>query len=84
MNCPKLGKAFITNNVASTNPGSMVDVHELEATYQHIGFEVFTYLNCTKKVIFRNISNYFKKSITGKYIFFLLKFDKSKIMTLHN
>ena len=50
MDRPKLGKAYIINNVAREFPGSMVDVKELQVTYETMGFEVLTHLDCSNRV----------------------------------
>ena len=50
MDRPRLGKAYIINNVAREYPGSMEDVKELQATYETMGFEVLTHLDCSNRV----------------------------------
>ena len=45
---PKMGQAYIINNIASTNPGSMVDVHQLQITFETMKFEVQIHTDCTK------------------------------------
>ena len=46
-----MGHAYISNNIAKTNPGSMRDTEALESAYKMIGFTVHRHLNCNRQVV---------------------------------
>ena len=47
MYLPRMGQAIIINNVAAEMPGSMADVEALQAAYKDVGFDVYSYSDCT-------------------------------------
>ena len=50
MYLPRMGQAIIINNVAAEMPGSLADVEALQAAYKDVGFDVYTFTDCTAEV----------------------------------
>ena len=50
MYLPRMGLAIIINIVAAEMPGSLADVEALQVAYKDVGFEVYSYSDCTIEV----------------------------------
>ena len=50
MYLPRMGQAIIINNVAAEMPGSLADADALQAAYKDVGFDVYSYSDCTIEV----------------------------------
>ena len=51
MYLPRMGQAIVINNVAAEMPGSLADVEALQASYRDVGFDVYSYSDCTTQVM---------------------------------
>ena len=50
MSLPRMGQTIIINNVAAEMPGTLADIEALQAAYKDVGFDVYSYSNCTLEV----------------------------------
>ncbi len=56
MDQPKLGVAYIINNVAMEMPFTNVDVESLENTFSDMGFQVHVHEDCNTEVLVHPIT----------------------------